>query len=119
MSLKSFVQCIVTHTGPHRVTSSNIYQIKAQSHGSSKLHDVTVRTEGAFYGRSAEGTPNTKSKAHTDKNVIYCSIFMIMDSLKQQLTEMIILINKTSVPCKRFLSTVTKKVNKCKSHEKI
>ena len=25
---------IVTHTGPHRVASSNIYQIKAQSFGS-------------------------------------------------------------------------------------
>ena len=51
---------IVTHTGPHKVTSSNIYQIKAQSLGSSKLHDATVRTEGEiFYGPSTEGTPNT------------------------------------------------------------
>ena len=51
---------IVTHTGPHGVTSSNIYQIKAQSIGSSKLHDATVRTEGEiFYGPSTEGTPNT------------------------------------------------------------
>ena len=51
---------IVTHTGPHRVTSSNIYQIKAQSLGSLKLHDATVRTEGEFfYGPSTEGTPNT------------------------------------------------------------
>ena len=51
---------IVTHTSPHRVTSSNIYQIKAQSLESSKLHDATVRTEGEiFYGPSTEGTPNT------------------------------------------------------------
>ena len=51
---------IVTHTGPQKVTSSNIYQIKAQSLGSSKLHDATVRTEGKiFYGPSTEGTPNT------------------------------------------------------------
>ena len=51
---------IVTHTSPHRVTSSNIYQIKAQSLGSSKLHDATVRTEGEiFYSPSTEGTPNT------------------------------------------------------------
>ena len=51
---------IVTHTGPHRVTSSNIYQNKAQSLGSSKLHDATVRTEGEnFYGLSKEGTSNT------------------------------------------------------------
>ena len=34
-------------------------------------------------------------------------------------TDMIILINKTSIPCKRFLSAVTKKVNKYKSHENI
>ena len=51
---------IVTHTGPHKVTSSNIYQIKAQSLGSSKLQDATVRTEGEFfYGPSTEGTRNT------------------------------------------------------------
>ena len=51
---------IVTHTSPHRVTSSNIYQIKAQSLGSSKLHDATVTTEGEFfYSPSTEGTPNT------------------------------------------------------------
>ena len=51
---------IVTHTGPHRVTSSNIHQIKALSLGSSKLHDATVRTEGEiFYGPSTEGTPYT------------------------------------------------------------
>ena len=50
---------IVTHTGPHRVTSSNIYQIKAQSLGSSKLHDATLSPEGEiFYGPSTEGTPN-------------------------------------------------------------
>ena len=52
---------IVTHTGLHRVTSSNMYQIKAQSLGSSNLHDATVRTEGEiFYGPSTEGTPNTQ-----------------------------------------------------------
>ena len=51
---------IVTHTGLRRVTSSNIYQIKAQNFGSSKLHDAIVRTEGElFYGPSTEGTPNT------------------------------------------------------------
>ena len=50
---------IVTHTGPHRVTRSYIYQIKAQSVGGSKLHDATVRTEGEiFYGPSTKGTPN-------------------------------------------------------------
>ena len=55
---------IVTHTGPHKVTSSNIYQIKAQSLGSSKLHDATVRTEGEFfYGPSTEGTPNALVKS--------------------------------------------------------
>ena len=49
---------IVTHTSPHRVTSSNIYQIKAQSLGSSKLHDATFSLEGEiFYGPSTEGTP--------------------------------------------------------------
>ena len=51
---------IVTHTSPHRVTSSNIHQIEAQSLGSSKLHDATIRAEGEiFYGPSTEGTPNT------------------------------------------------------------
>ena len=50
---------IVTHTSPHRVTSSNIYQIKAQSLESSKLHDATLSPEGeSFYGPSTEGTPN-------------------------------------------------------------
>ena len=37
---------IVAHAGPHRVTSSNIYQIKAQSLGSSKLLDTTFSVKG-------------------------------------------------------------------------
>ena len=60
---------ILTHTSPHRVTSSNIYQIKAQSIGSSKLHDATVRTVGGFFFTALQQRVPLipLSKALTDK----------------------------------------------------
>ena len=51
---------IVTHTSPHRVTSSNIYQIKAHSLGVQNCMMPQSRPRvNFFYSPSTEGTPNT------------------------------------------------------------
>ena len=48
---------IVTHTGPHKVTSSNIYQIKAKSLPNKKMHDATSVCRGVnFYKSLKKGT---------------------------------------------------------------
>ena len=48
---------IVTYTGPHRVTSSNIYQIKAKSLPNQKMHDATSVCQGVnFYESLKKGT---------------------------------------------------------------
>ena len=41
---------IVTHTGPHKVTSSNIHQIKPKSLPNQKMHDaISVCWSVNFY----------------------------------------------------------------------
>ena len=52
---------IVTHTGPHKVTSSNIYQIKAKSLPNQKMHDATSVCWGEnFYESLKKGTHTNK-----------------------------------------------------------
>ena len=52
---------IVTHTGPHKVTSSNIYQIKAKSLPKQKMHDATSACRGVnFYESLKKGTHTNK-----------------------------------------------------------
>ena len=52
---------IVTHTGPHKVTSSNIHQIKAKSLPNQKLHDATSLCRGVnFYQSLKKGTHTNK-----------------------------------------------------------
>ena len=52
---------IVTHTGPHKVTSSNIYQIKAKSLPNQKMHDATSVCRGVnFYESLKKGTHTNK-----------------------------------------------------------
>ena len=52
---------IVTHTGPHKVTSSNIYQIKAKSLPNQKMHDATSVCRGVnFYESLKKGTHTSK-----------------------------------------------------------
>ena len=48
---------IVTHTGPHRVTSSNIYQIKAKSLPNQKMHDATSVCQGVNFYESLKRAP--------------------------------------------------------------
>ena len=75
-SLFTALHHIVTHTGTHRVTSSNIYQIKAQSLGSSKLHEATVRTEGEFFTALQQRVPLIPySKALTDKCIKCAAVY--------------------------------------------
>ena len=52
---------IVTHTGPHKVTSSNIYQIKAKSLPNQKMHDATSVCRGVNFYESL------KKVTHTNK----------------------------------------------------
>ena len=52
---------IVTHTGTHRVTSSNIHQIKAKSLPNQKMHDATSVCGGVnFYESLKKGTHTNK-----------------------------------------------------------
>ena len=52
---------IVTHTGPHKVTSSNMYQIKAKSLPNQKMHDATSVCWGVnFYESLKKGTHTNK-----------------------------------------------------------
>ena len=52
---------IVTHTGPHKVTSSNIHQIKAKSLPNQKTHDATSVCRGVnFYESLKKGTHKNK-----------------------------------------------------------
>ena len=47
--------------GPHRVTSSNIYQIKAKSLPNQKMHDATSVCRGVnFYEPLKKGTHTNK-----------------------------------------------------------
>ena len=52
---------IVTHTGPHKVTSSNIYQIKAKSLPNPIMHDASSVCRGVnFYESLKKGTHTNK-----------------------------------------------------------
>ena len=52
---------IVTHTSPHKVTSSNIYQIKAKRFPNQKMHDATSVCRGVnFYESLKKGTHTNK-----------------------------------------------------------
>ena len=52
---------IVTHTGPHKVTSSNIHQIRAKSLPNQQMHDGTSVCQGVnFYESLKMGTHTNK-----------------------------------------------------------
>ena len=66
-------------TGPRKVTSSNIHQIKAESLPGSKLHDAISKNWGEnFYGPSKQGTHMTNETFKLNLNYFNIPKYVIL-----------------------------------------